>query len=203
VSGLVLILVMALRQRERAEQHIHFVAHHDTLTKLPNRALFRENLERALAHARPGEYLALLYLDLDGFKTVNDTLGHPVGDALLQAVARRLEARTRNIDIVARLGGDEFAVVRAPIDSPAEAADFAERIIALLNEPFNVNGHQIVIGTSVGIAFSPQDGTDTDQLLKSADLALYRAKQDGRGVCWRSIFEKLWAVANWNCSISR
>ncbi len=182
VSGLALILVVALRQRERAERHVRYVADHDALTKLPNRALFREKLEGALAHARPGEHLALLYLDLDGFKTVNDTLGHPIGDALLQAVAGRLEERTRNIDIVARLGGDEFAVVRAPIDSPAEAADFAERIIALLDEPFGVHGHQIVIGTSVGIAFSPQDGTDPDQLLKNADLALYRAKQDGRGV---------------------
>ena len=182
VSGLALVLIVALRQRERAEQHIRYVARHDALTKLPNRALFREKLEGALAHARPGEHLALLYLDLDGFKTVNDTLGHPVGDALLQAVARRLESRTRNVDSVARLGGDEFAVVRAPIDSPTEAADFAERIIALLDEPFAVHGHQIVIGTSVGIAFSPQDGTDPDQLLKNADLALYRAKQDGRGV---------------------
>ena len=182
VSGLALILMVALRQRERAERHIRYVEYHDALTKLPNRALFREKLAGAMAHTRRGEHLALLYLDLDGFKTVNDTLGHPVGDALLQAVAGRLEARTRNIDIVARLGGDEFAVVRAPIDSPAEAADFAERIIALLDEPFDVNGHQIAIGTSVGIAFSPQDGTDPDQLLKNADLALYRAKQDGRGV---------------------
>ncbi len=182
VSGLSLMLIVALHQRESAEQHIRYAAHHDALTKLPNRALFREKLEGALAHARPGEHLALLYLDLDGFKTVNDTLGHPVGDALLQAVAGRLKARTRNVDIVARLGGDEFAVVRAPIESPAEAADFAERIIALLDEPFAVDDHQIVIGTSVGIAFSPQDGTDPDQLLKNADLALYRAKQDGRGV---------------------
>ena len=182
MSGLLLMLIVALRQREQAEQHSRYVAHHDVLTKLPNRTMFREKLAGALAHARPGEHLALLYLDLDGFKTVNDTLGHPVGDALLEAVARRLEARTRNVDTVARLGGDEFAVVRAPIDSPAEAADFAERIIALLDEPFGLNGHQIVIGTSVGIAFSPQDGTDPDQLLKNADLALYRAKQDGRGV---------------------
>jgi len=182
LSGLALLLIMALRQRERAEQHIRFAAHHDALTKLPNRVLFREKLEDALAHARPGEQLALLCLDLDQFKAVNDTLGHPVGDALLQAVAGRLAGRTREADTVARLGGDEFAVVRAPIDRPTEAADFAERMIAMLEEPFAVLGHQIVIGASVGIALFPQDGTDPDQLLKSADLAMYRAKQDGRGV---------------------
>jgi diguanylate cyclase (GGDEF)-like protein len=182
VSGLALILFVALRQRESAEAHIRFVAHHDALTELPNRVLFRDKLSNALAHARPGEHLALFYLDLDGFKTVNDTLGHPVGDTLLQAVARRLTQRTRGVDIVARLGGDEFAVVRAPIDRPAEAADFAERIIASLDEPFGVNGDQIVIGTSIGIALFPQDGADADELLKSSDMALYRTKQDGRGV---------------------
>jgi diguanylate cyclase (GGDEF)-like protein len=182
VTGLAFILIAALRQRERTEQRIRYVVHHDALTKLPNRVLFRQKLEDALANTRPGEQLVLLYLDLDGFKTVNDTLGHPVGDALLQAVARRLEARTRNIDIVARLGGDEFAIARAATTSPADAADFAARIIALLDEPFSVHGHQITIGTSVGITLFPQDGTDPDELLKCAGLALYRAKQDGRGV---------------------
>jgi diguanylate cyclase (GGDEF)-like protein len=126
--------------------------------------------------------MALLCLDLDQFKAVNDTLGHPIGDALLQAVAQRLAERTRETDTVARLGGDEFAVVQSPIDKPSEATNFAQRLIDLLDEPFEVAGHQIVIGTSIGIAFAPQDGLDPDQLLKNADLALYRAKVDGRGI---------------------
>jgi diguanylate cyclase (GGDEF)-like protein len=181
LATLAIILIVTLRHRASAEDHIRFVAHHDALTKLPNRVLFRAKLHDALAQARPGEHLALFYLGLDRFKAVNDALGHPVGDALLQAVGRRLMQRTRATDTVARLGGDEFAVVRAPIGTPVEVADFAERIIAMLNEPFGVQGHQIVIGASIGIAFSPQDGTDPDELLKSADLALSRAKLDGRG----------------------
>ena len=182
VSVLALILFVALRQRGRAEDLIRFLARHDALTKLPNRVLFRENLRDVLAQARPGEHQALLYLDLDRFKAVNDTLGHPLGDALLQAVAARLTQCTRGRDTVARLGGDEFAVIQAPLVRPAEAADFAERLFGVLDAPFVVQGHQIVIGTSIGIAFSPEDGTGPDQLMKSADLALFRAKQDGRGV---------------------
>jgi predicted signal transduction protein with EAL and GGDEF domain len=113
---------------------------------------------------------------------VNDTLGHPVGDLLLRAVAVRLVERTRETDIVARLGGDEFAVVQS-IDRPSEAAGLADRLIEMFDTPFEVAGHQIVIGTSIGIAFAPQDGVDGDELLKKADLALYRAKVDGRGIC--------------------
>lgn len=182
VFNLAVILILALRQRGRAEDQIRFLARHDALTKLPNRILLRERLRETLMHARVGEHLALLYLDLDRFKALNDTLGHPLGDVLLQAVAERLSQSTRGADTVARLGGDEFAVIQAPIDKPAEAADFAERLIAVLNEPFQVMGHRIVIGTSIGISVSPQDGVDFDQLMKSADLALFRAKQDGRGV---------------------
>ena len=169
-------------ESRRTDVRMAYMARHDALTDLPNRTLFHEKLEAALAHARHGEDLALLCLDLDQFKAVNDTLGHPVGDGLLQAVASRLLGRTRDTDIVARLGGDEFAVVQTPIDKPEDAAAFAERLIAMLEEPFEVAGHQIIIGTSVGIALAPQDGLDTDQLLKSADLALYRAKLEGRGV---------------------
>jgi diguanylate cyclase (GGDEF)-like protein len=169
-------------ERRRTDVRMAYMARHDALTDLPNRVLFREKLDEALAHARHGNSLALLCLDLDQFKAVNDTLGHPVGDALLQAVARRLSARVRETDSVARLGGDEFAVVQAPIDKPTEVADLAERLIAVFDEPFEVNGHQVVIGTSIGIAFAPQDGLDADQLLKNADLALYRAKSDGRGM---------------------
>jgi diguanylate cyclase (GGDEF)-like protein len=169
-------------ERRRADDRMAHMARHDALTDLPNRVMFREKLEEAMAHARRGDLLALLCLDLDQFKAVNDTLGHPIGDALLQAVARRLSAQIRATDTVVRLGGDEFAIVQSPIDKPTEAADFAERLIAILEEPFEVQGHQIVIGTSIGIAFAPQDGLDADQLLKNADLALYRAKFDGRGV---------------------
>ena len=166
----------------RADLRMAYMARHDALTDLPNRVLFREKLEDAVARARRGQGLALHCLDLDQFKAVNDTLGHPVGDALLQAVAARLLERTRASDTVARLGGDEFAVVQTPIERAADAANFAERLIAMLDEPFVVAGHQIIIGTSIGIAIAPQDAVDTDQLLKCADLALYRAKAEGRAV---------------------
>ncbi|HVC63221.1 MAG TPA: EAL domain-containing protein [Acetobacteraceae bacterium] len=168
-------------QRRRADARMDHMAKHDALTDLPNRVQFRESLEAAMTYARRGNLVALLCLDLDQFKAVNDTLGHPAGDALLQAVASRLTERIHETDIAARLGGDEFAVVQAPIDRPAEAADFAERLIAMLDEPFEVHGHQVIIGTSIGIAFAPQDGLDADELLKNADLALHRAKSDGRG----------------------
>jgi diguanylate cyclase (GGDEF)-like protein/PAS domain S-box-containing protein len=171
-----------ITERRRAAVKLAYMAQYDALTDLPNRTLFRERLNEAMAHTRRGQTLALLCLDLDQFKAVNDTLGHPVGDALLQVVAQRLTERVRETDTVARLGGDEFAIVQGPIDRPTEAADLAERLIAMFDEPFEVNGHQIVIGTSIGIAFAPQDGLDADQLLKNADLAMYRAKSDGRGV---------------------
>jgi diguanylate cyclase (GGDEF)-like protein len=171
-----------ITERIEIQARIAHLAHHDALTDLPNRVLFHNNLEQALAHARRGRGLALHCLDLDQFKAVNDTLGHPVGDELLQAVAARLRQETRDTDTVARLGGDEFAIIQAPIDRPTEATAFASRLNDLLDAPFEIAGHQIVIGTSIGIAFAPQDGTDPDQLLKCADLALYRAKQDGRGI---------------------
>jgi diguanylate cyclase (GGDEF)-like protein len=158
------------------------LAQHDALTDLPNRILFRQNLERALAFVRRGRTLALLCLDLDQFKAINDTLGHPVGDALLQAVAQRLAKDMPETDTVARLGGDEFAVVQTAIARPTEAAMFANRLIELLGPPFDVDGHQIVISASIGIAFAPQDAADADQLLRCADLAMYRAKVEGRGV---------------------
>jgi diguanylate cyclase (GGDEF)-like protein len=171
-----------ITERRRTEARMAHLAHHDALTDLPNRVLFRKRLEDALTSARRGEGLALLCLDLDQFKAVNDTLGHPVGDLLLRAVAVRLVECTRETDIVARLGGDEFAVVQS-IDRPSEAAGLADRLIEMFDTPFEVAGHQIVIGTSIGIAFAPQDGVDGDELLKKADLALYRAKVDGRGIC--------------------
>jgi diguanylate cyclase (GGDEF)-like protein len=168
--------------RRNSDARIAHMARHDALTDLPNRMLFRERLDQALAYVRRGRMLALICLDLDQFKAVNDTLGHPVGDALLQAVSRRLAERIRDTDTVARLGGDEFAIIQTAIDRPSDATIFASRLIEALETPFDVAGHQIVIGTSIGIAFAPQDGVDPDVLLKNADLALYRAKLDGRGV---------------------
>ncbi len=169
-------------ERRLAEARIAHLAHHDGLTNLPNRVLFRATLDHAMAFARRGHLLALHCLDLDQFKAVNDTLGHPVGDGLLQAVAKRLQDCLRETDSVARLGGDEFGIVQTAIESPIEATSLARRVIELIEAPFEIDGHQIVIGTSVGIAFAPQDGLDADELLKNADLALYRAKFDGRGV---------------------
>jgi diguanylate cyclase (GGDEF)-like protein len=166
----------------QAEAEIAYMAHHDGLTDLPNRARFREEMHRAMAGVRRGDTLAVLYLDLDEFKSVNDTLGHPVGDALLRSVAERLRGCVRDTDRIARLGGDEFAVLQVGADDPRHTTGLAERLIETLSVPYDVDGHQVVIGTSVGIALSPSDGQDPDQLLKAADLALYRAKKDGRGV---------------------
>ena len=172
-----------ISERRAAEARMLHIAQHDALTDLPNRALLRKELEDALAGAGRGEHVALLCLDLDQFKAVNDTLGHPVGDALLQAVAERLVNHARRTDTVGRLGGDEFAIVHGPFRKPAEAVALANRLIEMFATPFEVAGHQIVIGTSIGLALAPQDGADGDELMKNADLALYRAKTDGRGVC--------------------
>ncbi|MGD0432281.1 MAG: EAL domain-containing protein, partial [Acetobacteraceae bacterium] len=169
-------------ERRTAEARIAHLARHDALTDLPNRVLFHESLGHALAFARRGHLLALHCLDLDQFKAVNDTLGHPIGDGLLRAVAQRLRDGLRETDTVARLGGDEFAIVQTAIQSPIDATGLAGRLIDLINAPFEIDGHQIVVGTSIGIVLAPQDGVDADQLLKCADLALYRAKGDGRGV---------------------
>jgi diguanylate cyclase (GGDEF)-like protein len=139
-------------------------------------------MERELARVQRGENLAVLCLDLDHFKSVNDTLGHPVGDSLLKAVAERLRQKVRDTDIVARLGGDEFAIVQIAAEQPRGAIVLADRLIEALSKPFDLTGHQLVIGTSIGIALAPSDGLDTDQLIKNADMALYRAKADGRGV---------------------
>ena len=181
VNG-VLGTYMDITEKREAEATIAHLARHDALTGLPNRLLFRETLDRTLAHARTGQLLALHCLDLDQFKDVNDTLGHPVGDGLLRAVAERLEDSLRETDFVARLGGDEFAVVQTMLDSSDGATDLANRLVTCLKTPFEIDGHHLIIGTSIGIAIAPQDGTDADRLLKCADQALYQAKADGRGV---------------------
>jgi diguanylate cyclase (GGDEF)-like protein len=167
--------------RRKSEEEIVFLAHHDALTRLPNRVLFLEKLDHALAQAERGLWFALLYLDLDQFKAVNDTLGHPIGDSLLCAVAQRLRDKVRDTDTVARLGGDEFAIIQFDVSLPADAATLAERIASAIGAPYEIDGNRVVIGTSVGIAVAPGDGRNSIQLMKNADLALYRAKREGRG----------------------
>ena len=171
-----------ITEQRRSEVKIEYMAHHDALTDLPNRVLLNERLEQALGQGvHRQEMVAVHHLDLDQFKAVNDTFGHPAGDRLLKMVADRLRGLVRETDTIARMGGDEFAVVHAPINDPAEATSLAQRIIALISEPFDLDGHQATIGASVGIAIGPSDGLRPDQLLRNADLALYRAKGDGRG----------------------
>jgi diguanylate cyclase (GGDEF)-like protein len=170
-----------ITERRKAEARIEHLAHYDALTNLPNRVSFRASMDRALDSLARGDVVAVLCLDLDHFKEVNDTLGHPVGDALLQVVADRIRSCVRPTDCMARLGGDEFAIVQAPVDQPADSTALAARLIAAIAEPYDIGGHQIVIGASVGIAIAPGDGNDADSLLKNADMALYRAKEDGRG----------------------
>src|ERR1700735_4075862 len=164
-------------ERRQAEAKIMHMARHDALTNLPNRMLFKDKMEQALAR---GDMLAVMFLDLDRFKGVNDSLGHSIGDALLCAVTERLQRVVSDVDTVARLGGDEFAIVQSKA-TPAQASEMAAQTIGALVEPFDVRGHQVVIGTSIGIALAPNDGTEPDQLLRNADMALYRAKAEGRG----------------------
>jgi len=170
-----------ITERKRSEAQIAHMAHHDALTGLPNRVLFRAAMESALARLCGNEKLAVLCLDLDAFKSVNDTLGHPIGDALLKIVAERLRGCARESDMVARLGGDEFALIGVCTE-PAEVSALAQSAIEAISAPCEIEGQQIVIGASIGIGMAPEDGTDPDHLLKKADMALYRAKADGRGV---------------------
>jgi diguanylate cyclase (GGDEF)-like protein len=168
--------------RKATEARADEMARLDPLTGLPNRLLLRERLAESLARlARTGEACALLLVDLDRFKPVNDTLGHPVGDALLEKVADRLRSTVRPTDTVARIGGDEFVILQTGIRDAAGTQALARRIVDLIGRTYMVEGHLLTIGASVGVALAPEDGTDADRLLKNADLALYRAKLDGRG----------------------
>jgi diguanylate cyclase (GGDEF)-like protein len=170
-----------ITEQRQAEVKIEHMAHHDALTDLANRVLLNERLEQALARFHGEQMVAVHHIDLDQFKAVNDTFGHPVGDKLLRIVADRLRTLVRETDTIARMGGDEFVIVQAPITDPAEATSLAQQIISWINEPFDIDGQQAVVGTSIGIAVSPGDGDAPDKLLRNADLALYRAKGDGRG----------------------
>jgi diguanylate cyclase (GGDEF)-like protein len=170
-----------ITDRQRAEQRIAHMARHDALTDLPNRLLFRERLTEALTGIGRGNKLAVLFLDLDRFKGVNDTLGHPMGDELLKMVAARLRHSVRDVDTVARVGGDEFAIIQTGIEEPTDTAILAQRIGEAVRAPYDLAGHAVVVDTSIGIAMSPNDGAEPDGLLKAADMALYGAKADGRG----------------------
>jgi diguanylate cyclase (GGDEF)-like protein/PAS domain S-box-containing protein len=177
-----LIALIDVTERRQAEASVVHMAHHDALTGLANRVLFRQRLDEALARMRrQDEGLAVHCLDLDHFKEVNDTLGHPIGDSLLRAVSERLLQCARETDTVARLGGDEFAIIQDAIKSPEQVSALAIRILDAIHRPYFIEGHDVVVNVSVGIALAPSDGQDPDVLLKNSDMALYRAKEDGRG----------------------
>ncbi|KJC42668.1 EAL domain-containing protein [Bradyrhizobium sp. LTSP857] len=173
-------VVEDVTERRSAHEKIAHMAHFDALTDLPNRALFREQIERELEKVASGEQFALLYIDVDEFKGINDSLGHHVGDELLKAIAGRIRACLKPGDLIARLGGDEFAVIHTKIESSADVLSFVTRIHEAIRRPYHCLGHQLSTDASIGIALAPQDGSDLDQLIKNADLAMYGAKAEGR-----------------------
>jgi len=178
-----LVAVVDISERRKAEARIAHMAHHDGLTNLPNRDYYQDRLREALDRGKPGSRrVAVMCVDLDLFKNVNDSFGHPVGDRLLKVVAERLKSEVRGDNLVARLGGDEFAIVLASGVSPNEVSDLADRLIAVLSARYDLDGLEVVVGASIGIALSPGDGATTEELMRNADMALYRAKSDGGGV---------------------
>jgi diguanylate cyclase (GGDEF)-like protein/PAS domain S-box-containing protein len=184
-----LVAVADITERQKAEARIAYMAHHDGLTNLANRELYQERLREALEQSEPDhQRVAVLCIDLDLFKNVNDSFGHPMGDRLLKMVAERLRSEVRGNNLVARLGGDEFAVILASDVSPNEVSDHAARLIKVLSASYDIDGIEVVIGASIGIAFSPGDGETCEELMRNADMALYRAKSDGGGV--HRFFEK-------------
>ncbi len=177
-----LLALMDITERKRAEARLAFMAQHDGLTGLPNRILLRQRLDELLAHTRrSGDKVAVLFLDLDNFKGINDALGHAVGDKLLKGVTKRLRSSLREEDAIARLGSDEFAIAQTGINRPEEVAFLARRLIDAISEPYLFDGHTIISGACVGIAIAPGDGDDAEKLLKNADMALSRAKSEGHG----------------------
>jgi diguanylate cyclase (GGDEF)-like protein/PAS domain S-box-containing protein len=177
-----IVVINDVTERKKSEQRIAFMAHHDALTGLANRAAVTQQIEEAAARQRRrGDSFTVLLLDLDRFKHVNDTLGHSAGDALLRQAAARLKVLLRETDVLARLGGDEFAIIQSGETTQREAAGaLADRIIELFAKPFDIDGNEVNIGTSIGIALAPEHGTNPDSLLKMADMALYGAKSAGR-----------------------
>ncbi|MGF6432561.1 putative bifunctional diguanylate cyclase/phosphodiesterase [Bradyrhizobium sp. Pha-3] len=172
--------IQDITERTRTENKIAHMAHYDALTDLPNRVLFRERLERALRAIRPDQQLAVMYIDIDEFKAVNDALGHQIGDELLRAIADRLRTCVGDPDVAARLGGDEFAVIQTVVRDQTETMQLLAAIYQAIRRPIDCSGHLITTDASIGIAVAPADGLDIDQLLRNADLALYGAKSDGR-----------------------
>jgi diguanylate cyclase (GGDEF)-like protein/PAS domain S-box-containing protein len=179
-EGMLCITVRDITERRRSEERIAYLAHYDALTDLPNRVLFREQIEQQLKRINRGNQFALLYIDIDEFKGINESLGHHVGDELLKAVASRLRGCVRETDFVARLGGDEFAIVQTAVEHPTDVTELVTRIYQAIREPCECLGHRISTDASIGIALAPGDSTDLDQLLKNADIAMYSAKADGR-----------------------
>jgi len=171
-----------ITERKQVEQRLERLALYDTLTGLPNRMLFFDRLNQLLALAKRNDYvLALLFMDLDHFKRINDTYGHEVGDLLLAEASHRMTSCTRSSDTVARMGGDEFIGICGRIAVPIDAAVVANKIIAALSEPFLIKGLELTIGVSVGISIYPLDGDDVETLVNKADTAMYRTKEDGKG----------------------
>lgn len=177
-----LLLERALRyaiERKQTEQHLTRLAHYDPLTDVPNRILFRDRLEHAIHLAeRDNASFTLMFIDLNGFKQVNDNFGHDAGDAIIRICAERLNACLRRSDSVARMGGDEFTLLLQKIAVNTDVAHIAEKVINAIAQPAEINGHEVVVGCSIGIAIYPQAGRDADTLLKHADMAMYKAKQD-------------------------
>jgi diguanylate cyclase (GGDEF)-like protein len=171
-----------ISELRQAQEDYYHLAHHDTLTGLDNRHNFALKLEQALTQLKQGERIAVHLIDLDFFKNVNDTLGHPIGDKLLKAVTERLCQEIDDSDIIARMGGDEFALVQCTGNQPTDAEALATRIINAVGKPYTIDDHQVMIGASIGIAIGPDDGNQIESLMRNADLALYRAKESGRSV---------------------
>jgi diguanylate cyclase (GGDEF)-like protein/PAS domain S-box-containing protein len=178
----VLLALMDITERKRAEARLAFMAQHDGLTGLPNRNLLRQQMDEILSHTRrSAEKAAVLVLGLDNFKAVNDALGHGIGDKLLRNVAKRLRSTLREQDTLARLNSDEFAMVQSGLTRPEDAVLLAKRVLEALTDPYMLDGHSVVIGASIGIAMAPGDGDESEKLLKNADMALSRAKNEQRG----------------------
>ncbi|HEY0789072.1 MAG TPA: diguanylate cyclase, partial [Thermoanaerobaculia bacterium] len=183
-NGGMIAIVRDITERTHAEEQIKHLAYHDALTSLPNRLLFKDRLTVAISHAYRDRFrLAVLFLDLDHFKVINDSLGHNIGDLLLQELAKRIRAALRDSDTVARLGGDEFTVLLPQIRDPEAAIDVGRKLLDTIRQPVHIEGHDFEVTTSIGISTFPDDGADAETLIKNADTAMYMAKEDGRDKC--------------------